>query len=108
MADLRVPLVSYIVEGVGINERKADEEDICVRVGERPQTIVVVLTSCIPEPQADRPTIDEYICCVVVKTGRKKKSSISCNSMDSRIIFIIRTETSITTWQYISNIWLHK
>ena len=46
--DLRSPLLWDILQTVGRIYTKAHEDYIGVGVGERPQSIIVLLSSCIP------------------------------------------------------------
>ena len=48
---LRAPLGRDVLEGGGADDREADEEDIRLRVGQRPQAIIVFLASCVPKAQ---------------------------------------------------------
>ena len=68
MRNLGCPFVGNIREGVWIDEREANEEDVCVWVGKGTESVVVILPSCVPETKADWPTVNKYISCVVVKT----------------------------------------
>lgn len=54
------------------DEREADEEDICLRVGQRAQTVVILLSGSIPKSQVDGLAIDHDIGRVVVETKIKK------------------------------------
>jgi hypothetical protein len=38
-----------IVERGGRNDGEADEEDVSLRVGERPKAVVVFLAGCVPK-----------------------------------------------------------
>lgn len=57
-----------VVKGWRADNGEADEEDVCLRVGERSQSIVVFLSSGIPQSQADWLSINHHTCRVVVKT----------------------------------------
>ena len=81
VAHLRVPLGPHVLEAGWVDEGEADEEDIlrgdktavgltagggestavrathCLGVGERAQSIVVLLTGRVPQPQVDRPPV---------------------------------------------------
>ena len=69
MIDLGVPLSLDVVEGRGANDREADQEDICLRVGERSQAIIIFLSRSIPQTQADRLPINHHTCRVVIEDG---------------------------------------
>lgn len=51
----------------------------CLRVGERAQSVIVLLSSCVPQTQVDWFSINHYIGRVVVKT--KNKERVSCISL---------------------------
>ena len=57
-----------VVERRRADDGKADEEDIGLRVRERPKSVVIFLSSSIPETQADGLAIDHYTRRVVVET----------------------------------------
>ena len=46
--DLRDPLLLNVIERIRAVYRKADQDDVRVRVGERAESIVVFLAGCIP------------------------------------------------------------
>ena len=46
------------------------KETHCLRVGERSQTVVVLLTGCVPEPEVDGLAVDHDIGRVVVEHCR--------------------------------------
>ena len=48
---LRAPLGRHILEGGRADYGEADEEDVRLRVRQRPQAIVVLLPSCVPQSQ---------------------------------------------------------
>lgn len=48
-SDLWVPLVLYILIGGGARDGEADDEDVGLWVGERPQAVVLLLTRCVPQ-----------------------------------------------------------
>jgi hypothetical protein len=47
-----------VIEGRWADDGEADEEDVRLRVGERAQTVVILLTSSIPKTKTDRFAID--------------------------------------------------
>lgn len=89
MRDLRVPLfparqstaplhppptvASYLGQNVVVGRRRhdteADQEDIRLRVRKRTQTIIILLTSGIPKPQANGFPIDHHIRGIIVKAS---------------------------------------
>ena len=48
MADLREPFLVDVLEAVWVVDGEAEKKDVGVGVGERPQTVVVLLTSRVP------------------------------------------------------------
>ena len=53
MADLGEPLLVDVLEAVRVVDGEAQKEDVGVGVGERPQTVVVLLTRRVPQRQLD-------------------------------------------------------
>ena len=51
MLDFGGPLLQDVVEGVGVVEGEAHEDDVRVRVGERAKTVVVFLPGRVPQRQ---------------------------------------------------------
>lgn len=46
---LWVPLVLYILVGGRARDGEADDEDVGLRVGQRPQSVVLLLTRRVPQ-----------------------------------------------------------
>lgn len=69
MLDLRDPFVAYAVQSDPIDETEADQEDICVGVAQGSETIIVLLTSCVPEAKIDRLVVKEDVAGVGVEDG---------------------------------------
>lgn len=67
VSDLGEPLLADIFEGGGGGDGKADEEDVGLRVGQRTETIVILLTGGIEETQRIRFITDP--------NGEEKKQS---------------------------------
>lgn len=65
-----------VVKGWRANNGEADEEDVCLRVGERAQSIIVFLSGGIPQSQADWLSINHHTCRVVVETVPNALSDI--------------------------------
>ena len=55
-------LLLDVVERVGRVDREADEDDVGVRVRERPQPVVVLLAGSIPKGELDLLTVDLDVC----------------------------------------------
>ena len=70
VADLREPLVANVLERGGGDDRVAHEEDVGVGVGQRAQTVVVLLPGGIPKTQGDGLGVHHDVGLVVVKHGR--------------------------------------
>jgi hypothetical protein len=63
-------LVLDVVQGIWGVDGEAYQNDMRFRVCQRPQALVVLLASCIPESELDRLTIHSAIGYVVLKYGR--------------------------------------
>lgn len=70
MLNLGVPLGLDVVERRRADDGEADEEHVGLRVGQRAQTIVILLTSGIPQTQTDGLTVDHDVGRVVVEHCR--------------------------------------
>lgn len=70
MLNLGVPLGLYVVKRRRADDGEADEEDVGLGVRERTKTVVILLTSSIPETKTDRLAIDHDTCGVVVEDSR--------------------------------------
>ena len=76
MGDFREPLVCDVFKRRGIHDRETDKEDIGLRIGERSESVVVLLSSCVPEIEAHKLSIDVHVLRVVVEArveGRERK-----------------------------------
>jgi len=67
VADLRVPLGGDVLKGRRGDDAEADKEDVGLRVAQRTQTVVVLLSGCIPEAERDGLAVNHNVCTVVVK-----------------------------------------
>ena len=47
--------------------READEEDVCLRIGQRPQSVVVLLSGSIPQSERHRAVLNHYGRLVVIE-----------------------------------------
>lgn len=63
-------LLLHVVERVGRVNRKADEDDMRVRIRERSQSVIVFLTRSVPESELDVSAIDIYLCHIVLEDSR--------------------------------------
>lgn len=59
----------YVVERRRADNGEADEENVGLGVGQRPQPVVILLSGGIPQSQADGLAINHDICRVVVEAG---------------------------------------
>ncbi len=62
-------LLLDVVERVGRVDRKADQDDVRVGVGQRAQPVIILLASRIPKGQLDVLAIDLDIGDIVLKDG---------------------------------------
>ena len=60
-------LGSHVLVTGGADEGEADEEDVRLGVGQRAETVVILLTGGIPEAEGDSLAIDHDICRVVIE-----------------------------------------
>lgn len=67
VGNFRVPLGEDVVKGWGANDGKADQEDVGLRVGEGAKTIVILLTSGIPQTETDGLVVHHHVRRVVVE-----------------------------------------
>jgi hypothetical protein len=63
-------LLTDVVQRIRRVDGEADQDDVRVRVGQRAQTVVVLLTGGIPQRQLDMLAIDLDIGDVVLEDGR--------------------------------------
>lgn len=63
-------LCSHVFTRRWAHKRETNEEHISLGVRERTQSVVIFLTSCIPQTQVDWLSVNHYIGRVVIKTGR--------------------------------------
>jgi hypothetical protein len=66
---LGIPLGRHVLERDRIDDREADEEDVGVGVRERAQSVVLLLTGCVPETELDRLVAGRQVDDVVVEDG---------------------------------------
>ena len=70
VVDLWVPLARHVLKGDGICDGKADEENICVGVTQRTQTVVLFLSGRVPQAELDGLLARRKVHDVVVKHRR--------------------------------------
>jgi len=68
--DLGNPLLLDVLKGIRGVDRETNKDDVGIRVRERAETIVVFLTSSIPQREFNVFTIDLYIGDVVLENSR--------------------------------------
>lgn len=64
-------LAQDVVERGGGHNRKANEEDIGLRVGEGTQTVIILLTGSIPKSKTDRLAINHNIGRVIIEASQQ-------------------------------------
>jgi hypothetical protein len=90
MANFWVPLGAHIFERSRIHQRKANEENICLRITEWPQSVVVLLAGRVPQTQIDRLTVHHNIRRIIVEAanahslGALKCGEINISTMTLR------------------------
>merc|ERR1711998_387452 len=70
MVQLGVPLRLHVLERSRTDDAVADDEHVRLRVAERAESVVVLLTTRIPETKVDGLAIDHDIGAVVVEHRR--------------------------------------
>lgn len=58
-----------VVERGGADDGEANQEDVGLGVGERSKSIVIFLSSGIPETKTDRLSVDHNACGIVIKSA---------------------------------------
>lgn len=61
-------LCEDIFERRRADEGETDEKDVCLRIRERTEAVIVFLTRCIPEPEIDGCPVDRDVGCVIVES----------------------------------------
>lgn len=62
-------LMLYILQRIRGVDGEADQDDVRFGIGQRAQTLVVLLSRGIPQGQLDRPSIHPTICYIVLENG---------------------------------------
>jgi len=65
--DLGVPLGLHVLERSGRDDGEANEEDIGLGVGQRAETVIILLASGIPQAKVNRLSVDHNVGRVVVE-----------------------------------------
>lgn len=60
-SDLWVPLVPDVLVGGGARDGEADDEDVGLRVRQRPESVVLLLTRGVPQVQTDDPAVHGHL-----------------------------------------------
>lgn len=61
------PLLADILERRVRRDAEAHQEDVCLRVGQRSQSVVIFLTGCVEQTECVRVVADHHCDCVVVE-----------------------------------------
>jgi len=69
MGDLGPPLGSHVLKAGRADQREADEEYVCLWVGEGSEAVVVFLSGSIPETERNRLSVHHHVCRVIVENG---------------------------------------
>lgn len=56
-SDLRMPLVLDVLVGGRARDGEADDEDVSLWVGQRPEPVILLLTGGVPQVQTDSPVV---------------------------------------------------
>lgn len=65
-----MPFRFHVLERRRIHNAEANEKHVGLRIGERTQTVVVLLTGRVPQADVNGFVVDHYISRVVVEHGR--------------------------------------
>ena len=85
-------LLLNVIKGVGRVDSEADQDDMGVRVGERTETVIVLLTSGIPKSKLDVLSVDLDIGDVVLEDSGDVHLRLSVESAwgyNATLMFII-------------------
>lgn len=66
---LSPPLAGDVLEGRGVDDGEADEEDVGLGVRKGTESVVILLTGGIPKTKTDGLVVDHHVGTVVVKDG---------------------------------------
>src|SRR5690606_36696142 len=69
VSDFGKPFPPGIFKAGGGNHREHEHEDICLRIGERSQSVIVFLASGIPEIEVDNLAIQPEVCTEIIEHG---------------------------------------
>lgn len=69
MGDFRVPFLLDIVKGGGDHNGEADEKDVCLRVGQRSEPVIVFLPGSVEQTKGVWFVADHDGNCVVVENS---------------------------------------
>jgi hypothetical protein len=92
--NFRVPLLFDVLQGRRANDREADQKYIRLRVRQRPQSIVVFLSSRIPQSEVDGAMVNHDVRGIVVEHGRNVLSRESIRGVTDEEASL--TDSSIT------------
>ena len=80
VVDFRVPLGLDVLEGSRGDDREARQEHVRLRVGQRSETVIILLTGGIPKTQVDGLVVNHNVGGVVVEHGGDvvTREGVSC------------------------------
>ena len=79
MVDLGVPFLLDVVEGDGADDGETHEEHVGLWVGERSETVVVLLTSRVPQIEANELASNLHVFRVIVESAERERGRV-CDS----------------------------
>jgi len=65
--NFRIPLALDVLERRGGDDREADQEDVSLGIGQRSQSVIIFLSSSIPQSQVDWLSIDHDVGRIVIE-----------------------------------------
>lgn len=60
-SDLWMPLVFDVLVGGRARDGEADDEDVGLRIGQRPEPVILLLPRCVPQVQTDDPAVHRHL-----------------------------------------------
>jgi len=66
----RPPLGADVLVRCGVRDAVADEENVRLRIAQRTETVIVLLSGSVPKTEGDGLAVHHHVRCVVVENGR--------------------------------------